>query len=171
MYCPPSKSKRSEAMICHGQSGVGCFSRGRSHCLNWKCWQLLIICSMSFVILHQWIIFFAQRFVLVMSWCPTGSCCRTCAHSDSGISSASPYRISLSFTVSVEACQKYFLMFFGTSEASSCHPSIIICDSAHSSGICCNHILKCSFLLSCQMGVVNTYIQGYLRSWLRMISG
>ena len=33
MYCPPSKSKRSKATVCHGQSGVDCFFRGRSHCL------------------------------------------------------------------------------------------------------------------------------------------
>ena len=36
--------------------------------------------------------------------------------------------------VSVEACEKYFFKFFGTSEASSGHPTIIICGSTHSSG-------------------------------------
>ena len=69
-----------------------------------------------------------------MPWCPSCSCCRTCTHSDSGICSASSSKVNPSSPVSVEACEKYFLNFFRTSEASSGHPSIIICDSAHSSG-------------------------------------
>ena len=112
MYCPPSKSKRSYTTIC----------------------QLLIIHSMSLVIPSQQTTFFAQRFVLVMPWCPLCSCFRTCAHYDSGISSASPHRISPSFTVSVETCDKYILKFFSTSEASCGYPLIIICDCTHSSG-------------------------------------
>ena len=45
-----------------------------------------------------------------------------------------PHRINPSSTISVEACEKYFLKFFSTSEASSGHPLIIIHDSACGSG-------------------------------------
>ena len=161
-------------MICHGWSGLGFFSRGRSHCLAWKCWQvlqLLFICSMSFVIPGQHITFLAQRFVLVMSWCPSCRCCRSCACSDSVISSASPYRISPSSTINVEACEKYFLKFFGTSEASSGHPSIIICDITHSSGSVAISSSNMVFLWVVKWVWWIAIFQGYLRSWLRMISG
>ena len=78
--------------------------------------------------------FFAQKLVLVIPWCPSWSCLRSCSHLESEMRSASSLWISPSSTVTVEACVKYFCRFLGTSEVSSSHPSMIICARAFSSG-------------------------------------